>query len=127
VRVDHIRHGLLNIQKPEAKSQNSEEENLRLFATFQRAIILASQRPYIPYNEDTFVKTGIQVIREAFKRFVIPMEMGIQTKLFAQGLIWIPDFSRMTTAILQLSAISAKFKQLPGTLSSGFCLLVPDF
>jgi len=37
-----------------------------------------SQRPKILYNEDILVKTGIQVILEAFKRFVIPMEMGIQ-------------------------------------------------
>ncbi len=49
-----------------------------MIATLQRSSMLVSQRPKIQYDEDILVKTGIQVILEAFKRFVIPMEMGIQ-------------------------------------------------
>jgi hypothetical protein len=48
------------------------------------------------------------------------------SKLSAKGYSWIPDFSGMTTAILQLAAISHKQLwlipyRLP--LNSGFCLL----
>jgi len=39
---------------------------------------------------------------------VVPTEVGTQTKLFAQGLFWIPDVSGMTTGELQLAAISIK-------------------
>ena len=87
------------------KDSNRFDRGLRN-QNFEQDLDWCFTNPFVKHNFYFFIKLHQAGGTKSFP--VIPSEEGIQTKPFAQGLFWIPDFSGRTTAILQLPAFSLK-------------------